>query len=208
MARKPRIDEAGLTYHVWIHAVDGLPIYKAPDVRDTMLAFVREEACLSAWVVFEHVVMTTHHHLLLKLRKPTLSSGFQRLHTRFAQFYNRMHRRRGHVYETRFGARIIEGKFDHMEMVRYIARNPVKAQMCEAPEDWRWSSFASIAGLAPRDGIVDVRAALAPFGGSPTKYRAYVLEPDWRVRWGQAGARPRDLTAMPPSLRAAEGRRR
>jgi len=28
-----------------------------------------------------------------------------------------------------------------MEKLRYIHRNPVKAGMCERPEDWEWSSF-------------------------------------------------------------------
>lgn len=193
MARKPRIDETGLTYHVWIHGIDGLPIYKAPDLKDTMLSFVREEVVLSAWIVFDYVVMTTHHHLLLKLKKPTLSSGLQRLHCRFAQYYNKLHRRRGHVFESRFGSRVIESKFDHMEMARYIARNPVKANICPDPADWQWSSHAAIAGMAPRDPIIDERAALAPFGGSRDAYRAYVLESDLRVRWGQAGARPGEL---------------
>lgn len=208
MARKLRIDEAGLTYHVWLHAIDALPIYKAPDVKDQMVSFLREEAVLSEWIVFDWVVMTTHHHVLLKLTKPTLSSGFQRLHCRFAQYYNKLHRRRGHVFESRFGARIIGSKFDHMEMARYVARNPVTARICDAPEDWQWSSFASVAGLAPVDGIVNLRAARAPFGGSPEAYRDYVLEHDWRVRWGQAGGRPRALREAPRPPLGRGGSRR
>jgi len=28
-----------------------------------------------------------------------------------------------------------------VEKLRYIHRNPVKAGLCERPEDWEWSSF-------------------------------------------------------------------
>lgn len=190
MARSLRIDEAGLAYHVWIHGVADVPIFKAPDVKDTMLTFIAEEVALSHWTVLEYVVMTTHHHVVLRLKKPTLSSGFKRLHVRFAQHYNKLHSRRGSVFDGRFGARIIESKFDLLETVRYVALNPVKAQMCVDPADWQWSPHGALAGLAPRDPIVDERAALAPFNGSREAYRAYVLEPDRRVRWGQVGVRP------------------
>lgn len=190
MARSLRIDEAGLTYHVWIHGVADVPIFKAPDVKDTMLTFLQEETVFSGWVVLNYVVMTTHDHVVVRLKKPTLSSGFKRLHVRFAQHYNKLHSRRGSVFDGRFGSRIIKDKFDLLETMRYLDRNPVKAQMCVDPADWQWSPHASLAGLAPRDPIVDERVALAPFRGSREVYRAYVLEPDRRVRWGQAGVRP------------------
>lgn len=208
MARSLRIDEAGLTYHVWIHGVSDVPIFKAPDVKDAMLTFMREEAVLSRWVVLEYAVMSTHNHMVLRLTRPTLSSGFQRLHARFAQFYNRLHRRRGCVFDARFGSRIIGTKFDLLETMRYVARNPVTARMCDDPADWQWSSHGALAGLTPRDPIVNERAALAPFGGDRASYRAYVLEMDRRVRWGQAGARARDLTAaLPPQAASGVHRR-
>lgn len=190
MARSLRIDEAGLTYHVWIHGVADVPIFKAPDVKDAMLRFLREETLFSSWVVLTYVVMTTHHHVVVRLKKPTLSSGFKRLHVRFAQHYNKLHSRRGSVFDSRFGSRIITDKFDLLETIRYVDRNPVKAQMCNDPAEWQWSPHGAIVGLAPRDRIVDERAALAAFGGSREAYRAYVLEPDRRERWGQVGVRP------------------
>lgn len=190
MARSLRINEAGLTYHAWIHGVADVPIFKAPDVKDAMLTFLREETLFSSWVVLDYVVMTTHHHVIVRLKEPTLSSGFKRLHVRFAQYYNTLHGRRGCVFDSRFGSRIIESKFDLLETMRYVDRNPVKAQMCTDPADWPWSPHAALVGLAPRDSIVDERAALSAVGGSRDRYRGYVLESDRRVRWGQAGVRP------------------
>jgi putative transposase len=32
-----------------------------------------------------------------------------------------------------------------VEKLRYIHRNPVKAGLCECPEDWEWSSFCHYA---------------------------------------------------------------
>jgi len=41
-----------------------------------------------------------------------------------------------------------------VEKLRYIHRNPVKAGLCERPEDWAWSSFRHYA--TGREGRVEI----------------------------------------------------
>jgi len=196
MARALRIEQVGLTFHVWAHGVAELPLFRAPDAKDTFLKLLRDEVAISDWTCLEYAVMTTHYHLLLRLNKLTLSSGFKRLNVRFAQDYNKLHGRRGHVFDGRFGSKLIGTSFDQMEVARYIALNPVRARICDSPEEWPWSSHGSLAGLFPRDPIVDRAAALAPLKGSGSAYRRYVLEHDKRVRWGQVGARPLEVRRL------------
>jgi hypothetical protein len=38
---------------------------------------------------------------------------------------------------------------------RYVALNPVRAGICERPEEWFWSSFATSCGLANTFPFVD-----------------------------------------------------
>jgi putative transposase len=47
---------------------------------------------------------------------------------------------------------------------RYIARNPVVAQMCKRPQDWAWSSYAATVGLAPALSFVDATPIVRAFG--------------------------------------------
>jgi REP element-mobilizing transposase RayT len=192
MTRPLRVNLPGLDYHVWTNGIDDLRLFRAPDVKRTWLTFLLEEVSLSNWTVLEYTVMTTHYHVLLRLNDATLSSGFKRLNERFAQYYNKLHRRRGHVFDGRFESKVVEGSLGQRETARYIALNPVTARMCDAPEEWPWSSHGALAGLAPADAIVDARAALEPFGGCPAAYRAYVLESDDRTRLGSGvGQTPR-----------------
>ncbi|HKU58768.1 MAG TPA: hypothetical protein VJP39_04110, partial [Gaiellaceae bacterium] len=135
--------------------------------------------------------MTTHHHIVLMLQKPTLSSGFHRLNGKYARYFNRTYGRRGHAFEDRYRARLVETDLHRLEVVRYVARNPVKANMCELPEDYPWSGYGSIIGLHAPDSAIDLEAALAPFGGSRRAYRMFVEETDPRVRRCQASARHR-----------------
>jgi putative transposase len=202
MARALRIDETGLTFHVWANGVRGLPLFRDVEDRDFMLQLLGDEVEVSAWTCLEYAVMTTHFHVLLRLRKPTLSSGFHRLNTRYAQYLNKKLRARGHVFDGRFQSKLVDGRFALLETARYIARNPVRANICEVPEQYPWCGYGATMGLYPRDGIVDVRIALAPFGGSQRAYRTYVEEPERRVRWGLAWARPR-TTVRPRGTRAA-----
>jgi hypothetical protein len=134
--------------------------------------------------------MTTHYHVVLRLNEGTLSSGFQRLNVRFAQWFNRENRRRGHVFESRFGCRIVDSLHDQLEVCRYVALNPIRARMCNRPEDYAWSGYGAVIGHALPDDIIDIDEARA-LAGSRVAFRKFVEESDLRIRRGQARARPR-----------------
>lgn len=207
MARALRIDAAGVTYHVWANGVNSLPVFREHEDRDYAVQLLREEVEVSEWTILEFVVMTTHYHVLVRLEKPTLSSGFKRFMVRYAQYFNKKYNRRGHVFDARFQSKIAEGRFAQLETARYIARNPVKANICDLPEQYPWCGYGGAIGLYPDNEVVDVRALLALFG-SRAAYRKYVEEPDERVRWGQARARPRvtaKASATTRGSRAAAG---
>jgi putative transposase len=47
----------------------------------------------------------------------------------------------GHFWQKRYYDCNIRDYPQFVEKLRYIHRNPVKAGLCERPEDWEWSSF-------------------------------------------------------------------
>lgn len=189
VGRNPRINLADLTYHVWANGVSGTRLFRDDHDRDIARQFLAEEVQLSKWICLAYVFMSTHYHLLLRLNESTLSSGFQRLNLRYARHANKRHKLRGHVFDAPFEYKIVEGRFGELEVSRYLCLNPVRANMCSAPEDYPWSSYGALIGCYGADGIVDPRAALAPLGGSPTAYRRYVEQGDLRVRWDHARTR-------------------
>jgi hypothetical protein len=138
--------------------------------------------------------MKTHYHALIRLQKLTLSSGFQRLNSRYAQAFNRVHGRRGHLFERRFRDVLVESESHRYEVTRYIHLNAPRANACTRPEEYPWCDYGSTVGLFERDPIVDPRAALELFGSDlPTarrRYRRYVEERDPRARRGLTRVRP------------------
>ena len=184
----PRIEVAGGLYHVNAKAVDGASLFRDDVDR---LAFVRrlgEEATLSQWSILAYSLMTTHFHVLMRLAKPTLSSGFRRLNGLYAKDYNRRHERRGALWQRRFYDTMIESDAHLCETVRYIARNAPRAKLASTPEEWPWCSYGSAIGVLPRDPIVDEAELLGLFGTrskvARARLRAFVEEPDPRKRRG------------------------
>jgi putative transposase len=78
---------------------------------------------LKSPALLEYTLLTSHYHLLLKIKKKALSSGFKRLPSRYARAYNRRHNRRGVVWLRRFHDVMIESDRHLFETVRYIAQN-------------------------------------------------------------------------------------
>jgi hypothetical protein len=56
-----------------------------------------------------------------------------------AQRFNRRHARAGHVFQDRFGGRVIETDEQVAAACPHVLANPVRAGPCERAHDWRWS---------------------------------------------------------------------
>jgi putative transposase len=108
--------------------------------------------------------MPNHYHATIRPLQPNLSAALQQLNGRYAQYWNRRHRRVGHVFQGPFKAQIVQDDGYALTLSRYIVLNPVRARLVERPEDWRWSSYAATIGLRPMPSFLADHAALALFG--------------------------------------------
>jgi putative transposase len=189
MPRPPRIEEPGATYHVTQHGVDDRKIFRDDADRERFLSLLAEEVARRRWTCLAYSLMSTHYHLLIRLEEPNLSRGFQRLNGRYAQWYNREHGRRGHLFERRFRDVMVESEAHRYEVTRYIHLNATRAHMFDLPEEHVWCDYGSTVGLRPRDPIVNPSLALELFGDrldvARKAYVDFVAEADPRIRRGQ-----------------------
>jgi putative transposase len=195
VARKPRLEIPGFAYHLTANAVDGSRAFRHDVDREHMLYLLGDVAVESEWCVLEYAVLSTHYHLLVILRKPTLSSGMQRLQGRYARYFNRDSKRIGALWRARYGDVMIESDGHLREVVRYIARNAPRAGICERPEDYPWCSYGAAIGGYTFDPLIDERELLSLFGADVRSarraLRAFVEESDPRKRRGQIRVRDR-----------------
>jgi putative transposase len=106
------------------------------------------------------------------------------LNGRYAGWYNRTHRRSGHLFQGRFHAFLIHAFLNNeeaylAEVLRYVVLNPVRAGMAARPEAYRWSSYRATGGFEKAPEWLDVATVLALFERqSPSTeacYRDFVL---------------------------------
>ncbi|MDA0139040.1 transposase [Solirubrobacter deserti] len=97
-----------------------------------------------AWRCLAYCLMGNHMHLMIETPQPNLGRGMQRLQGTYAQAFNLRHEAAGHVFGARYGSTSVFTDPQLWITAAYIARNPVEAGFCAAPDAWPWSSFNAI----------------------------------------------------------------
>lgn len=146
MARPLRLLVANGIYHVTARGIARSTIHG--DDRDRRVFFRVLERTISRfdWRCLSYCLMPNHFHLLIRTPEPNLSRGIAQLKSVYAQAYNRRHERVGPLFAGRYGGRLIQQDRHLLEVFRYIALNPVTANLCAAPSAWAWSGHAALAG--------------------------------------------------------------
>ena len=124
--------------------------------------------------------MGNHFHLAIKTPEANIARGMRALNGWYAQRFNWRHDRSGHLFEAPYHAELIEREAHFLEVTRYVVRNPVRARLCQLPEEWPWSSYRAAIGLAPGLPWLATSELLAAFGrtidDARHRYRSFVEE--------------------------------
>jgi putative transposase len=147
MPRRPRQQEPGLTYHVFTKAIREEVIYRDRYDRLEFVRLLGETVHAFGWVCHAYCEMTTHYHLLVTTPEPNIGAGMQALNSRYAEYFNRRHHLRGHLFRGRYGAVVVESEPHFLDELRYLAMNPVRAGICTHADQWPWSSYRVTLGL-------------------------------------------------------------
>jgi hypothetical protein len=125
--------------------------------------------------------------MVLETPRGNLSRFMHRLQTSYTVYFNRRHRRSGHLMQGRFGASLVDEDRYILKLSRYVHLNPVfiRANRSKSPSErvsilraYVWSSYLGYIGQCKRDEFVDYGPVLAMMeGGKRTvkaQYRRFV----------------------------------
>jgi len=187
MSRPHRTQFAGALYHVTSRGNRRANIFA--DDKDHLIWQDTLAVVVNRFNVAVHAfcLMPNHFHLLIETHEPNLSQAMHYLNGSYARRYNERHRQAGHLIQGRYHAVLVEQDAQMLEVARYIALNPVRAQLVSAPADWRWSSHRYFCGL---DVLPDwlTRDAILSMFSSAQKHGTLLY--DEFVRAGIGGADP------------------
>jgi REP element-mobilizing transposase RayT len=154
VARKLRIQFPGAIYHVINRGNYRRDLFLSVGEAKAFLETVREARDVMGWRVHAYVLMRNHYHLAIETPEPNLVDGMHWLQSSWATRFNRFRQERGHLFQGRYQALLIEDAAALARVVDYIHLNPVRAKIVPAEQvgNFRWSSLP---GILRGDGWVD-----------------------------------------------------
>ena len=190
MARPLRIEFEGALYHITSRGNAGDPIFLSNGDRVLFLRIVGEAVERFGWICHAYCLMPNHYHLLVETPQANLPRGMRHLNGVYTQSFNRSHRRRGHVFQGRFKAILIEKESHLLEVARYVVLNPVRAHIAAHPRNWKWSSYRATGGESAPPAFLTVDWLLAQFDSQRERairaYRQFVKEGRGISLWDDA----------------------
>ena len=172
MARQLRIQYAGALYHVMSRGNERRPIVRDDRDRLKRLEWLQRTVEIHGWQLRAFVLMTNHEHLFLTTPQPNLSAGMQLLNGSYTSYFNRRHRRVGHLFQGRFKALLVEETGYSLELSRYLHLNPLRAGIVTKPQQYPWSSYPGYHWRSQMRSWVTYGAVLREFGRGEAEARA------------------------------------
>jgi REP element-mobilizing transposase RayT len=182
MPRKARLDVSGALHHIMVRGISKTDIFGDDQDRTRFLERLGVTVMDGQCTVYAWALMTNHVHILFKSGKQGISSVMRRLLTWYAQYYNRRHKRTGHLFENRYKSILCDEDNYLLALVRYIHLNPLRAGIVKTIEElnrYPWSGHRTIVGKTTYPWM-DTEYVLAQFGNTRRKalheYRSFMRE--------------------------------
>ncbi len=142
MPRTLRASRGGVCYHVLNRGNAGARVFHQDADYEGFVELIAAANRRLFLRVLAYCLMPNHFHLVLWPRLDgDLSRWMQWLMTAHVRRHHRVHGSSGHLWQGRFNAFAIEHDAHLVAVLRYVERNPVRANLVSRAEDWRWSSL-------------------------------------------------------------------
>lgn len=159
MARLPRLCLPGVPQHIIQRGNNRQVCFASEEDFIAYAHWLAEYSQKFNVTIHAWVFMTYHIHLLAT---PTTNNGIsqmmQALGRRYVRHFNHTYQRSGTLWEGRFKSCLINASEYFIICQRYIELNPIRANMVNHPDDYKWSSYRFHA-QRKRQPIGRIRAA-------------------------------------------------
>ncbi len=168
MARKPRAEFEGATYHVMCRGNHQEAVFRDQKDHERFLDTLGEVVERNGWLIHAFVLMSNHYHLLLETPEANLVDGMRWLQSTYTQRFNARHKVRGHLFQGRYTALPVDQGEYFRTVADYIHLNPARAQAFDLETgsltDFKWSSFCGYVRPVKRPEFLVVKRVLKSHG--------------------------------------------
>ncbi len=149
MPRHARLDATGSLHHIMLRGINKGDLFIDDLDRKTFLDRLGQVIADGRCTVYAFTLMSNHVHLLIRSGDIGISAVMRKLLTWYAIYFNRRHRRTGHLFENRYKSVLCEEEPYFLELVRYIHLNPVRAGIVTdmaGLDSYPWSGHRVVVG--------------------------------------------------------------
>lgn len=192
MARKLRLEYPGACYHVINRGNYRADIFRTDGARHAFERCLFAACAKSRWVLHAYVLMSNHYHLALETPEANLVTGMQWLQSTFANRFNQLRGERGHLFQGRYKALVVEAGDPLAQVCHYIHLNPVRAGLVavERLREYRHASYSHLWRPKTRPACYQPQFTLQATGSladTPAGRRSYADYLAWQAEEGPAG---------------------
>lgn len=174
MARPLRIEYENAVYHITARGNEKKDIFLDKKDYEKFLFYLGLMWKRYKVIAYCYVLMKNHYHLLIETPQPNLSRMMRDLNGHYTIYFNKRHRRYGHLFQGRYKAILVDKNNYLLELSRYIHLNPVRAGVLSKPEDYSYSSMVYYLAKGALPPWLNVNFILEQFGNTfPTRRNAY-----------------------------------
>jgi REP element-mobilizing transposase RayT len=193
MARPLRIEIPGAWYHVTARGNERRAIFRTDGDFAQFVGILEQMVQRYGVRLHGYVLMTNHYHLILETPSGNLSRAMQWLNVSYSTWFNRRHRRSGHLFQGRFKAIIVDPPQWGIELSRYVHLNPLRTRRHAMSKPQRQEVAT---GKRKPAGKAEINSRLSALNSYPwSSFRAFAglePEPPWLDTAGIAGLIARD----------------
>jgi len=154
MPRQSRLDTLGALHHIIARGNERRKIFE--DKKDCKEFLIRLGDILSGTetMCYAWAIIPNHFHLFLRTGTFPIATIMRRLLTGYAMYFNRRHRRYGHLFQNRYKSILCQEDPYFQELVRYIHLNPLRANLVNgigALDKYPYSGHSALMGMVKNE---------------------------------------------------------
>lgn len=148
MPRLARIKTTESIFHIMCRSITEVNLFKNDDDRLIYMTLIKKYQQIYQFKVYGYCLMDNHVHLLIDANGADISSIMHSINFSYAQYFNKIHKRHGHLFQDRFKSKIITDERYLFVASAYIHNNTTDIEAYKhCPERYEFSSLSIYLGL-------------------------------------------------------------
>jgi len=142
MARFPRVHFEGALYYIMTKADYKLNLFRDDSDKSYYLSLIFDYKSQYNYKLYSLALISNESHLLIEPSPEfTISQIMHDINANYTKYYNKKYEKKGHLFEERFKAILIEKESYLLEATRYVHRIVLKDNPLAQLREYTWSSY-------------------------------------------------------------------